>query len=74
MQRRPKARSFPARQRDETDLTPEALMALRPALAEGLRRSGDLYIGVGAVPASSAAAHVHEGLVFQHSTPRFAVC
>jgi hypothetical protein len=51
MQRRPKARSFPTRQRDETDLTPEVLIALRPALAMGLRRSGDLYIGTGAVPA-----------------------
>jgi hypothetical protein len=51
MQRRPKARSYPQRERDETDLTPELLMALRPALEQGMRRSGDFYIAAGAVPA-----------------------
>jgi hypothetical protein len=55
MQRRPKARSFPTRQRNETDLTPEGLTALRPALAVGLRRSGDFYIGAGATPAVISA-------------------
>jgi hypothetical protein len=42
MQRRPKTGSLPTRERDDTELTAEALIALRPALAQGKRRSGSL--------------------------------